>query len=133
MRDTLRASGVYEQGKIKAWMNENRHKEEGKYAKAFYWTLLNYIDSYRAASTGILQTNVEHAEIDSKVSTGVTLAKKALEVGSSLCESLPLVGSIFKVIDGAIDYCYSEYKQKKFEDKVNSINKIIMENHTANT
>lgn len=114
-------------------MNENRSKEEGKYAKAFYWTLLNYIDSYRAASTGILQTNVEHAEIDSKVSTGVKLAKKALEVGSSLCESLPLVGSIFKVIDGAIDYCYSEYKQKKFEDKVNSINKIIMENHTANT
>lgn len=91
-------------------MNENRDKEEGKYAKAFYWTLLNYIDSYRAASTGILQTNVEHAEIDSKVSTGVTLAKKAIEVGSSLCESLPLVGSIFKVIDGAIDYCYSEYK-----------------------
>ena len=54
MRDDLRKSGIYEKATIKGWMNENRHKEEGKYAKAFYWTLLNYLDSYRAASTGIL-------------------------------------------------------------------------------
>lgn len=35
-------------------MHENKRTEEGYYAKAFYWTLLNYFDSYRAASTGIL-------------------------------------------------------------------------------
>lgn len=75
MRDTLRKSGVYDKANIAAWMKENRLKEEGKYAKAFYWTLLNYFDSYRAASTGILETNVEHAEIDGKVSGGVALAK----------------------------------------------------------
>ena len=54
MRDDLRKSGIYEKATIKGWMDANRHKEEGKYAKAFYWTLLNYLDSYRAASTGIL-------------------------------------------------------------------------------
>ena len=71
---------------------------------------MNYFDSYRTASTGVLEANVEHAEIDSKVSVGVTVAKKALDIGAGLCESLPIVGSIFKVIDGALDYCYSEYK-----------------------
>jgi hypothetical protein len=30
------------------------------YSKAFYWTMLNFCEAYPVASTGALQTNVEH-------------------------------------------------------------------------
>lgn len=64
---------------------------------------------------------------------GVKVAQKALSIGASLAESIPLVGSIFSVIDSAISAVYEKYKEKKFEDRVNSINKIIMENHSADS
>lgn len=93
---------------------------------------MNYFDSYRAASTGILQTNVDHT-LNKNVDLGVKVAKKALSIGADLASNLPIIGSIFGIIDSAISAVYAEYKNKKFEDRVNSINKIIMENHTADS
>lgn len=100
------------------------------YCKAFYWTLLNYFDAYRVASTNVMKKNEDHTE-DSKQSMGVKFAKGALSVGKDLAKGIPLIGNIFSLIDKAIDAVYSKVKEKRFEDRVKSITKIIMENKTA--
>lgn len=56
----MKEAGFYDLASIKKWFKDNRDTEKAKYCKAFYWTLLNYFDAYRAASTGVLQTNVDH-------------------------------------------------------------------------
>jgi hypothetical protein len=86
------------------------------------------MEAYRIASTGVLNTNVEHTT-DASVDLKVKIGKGVLSVASKL----PFVGSIFSMIDSAVDTVYSKYKEAKFNNRVNSINKIISENGTANT
>lgn len=69
----MKEAGFYDKAQIKKWFKDNEGKEKQLYCKAFYWTLLNYFDSYRAASTGILETNIDHT-LDQKVDAGVKIA-----------------------------------------------------------
>jgi hypothetical protein len=52
----MKDAGIYDQARIKEgydkYLKNNEH-ECYDYAKAFYWTLMNYLNSYRLASTGV--------------------------------------------------------------------------------
>ena len=58
----MKQSGAYDKAQIQKWFIENRNSEKYNYARAFYWTLLNYINAYRAAYTGVLSNNIGHTE-----------------------------------------------------------------------
>lgn len=61
--------------------------------------------------------------------TAVSVASTVLGAG----ESLPFVGSIFKVLSDAVQGVYAVYEEKAAEDKRNSIIKLIQENGDADT
>ena len=77
-----------------------------------------------------MKKNIEHTESENQ-SKGVKFAKGALSAGKTLAKGIPLVGNIFSLIDKAIDAVYSAVKEKRYDDRVKSITKIIMENKTA--
>jgi hypothetical protein len=58
----------------------------------------------------------------------VAIAKGALSIGAKLAENLPLVGGIISGIKSAIDSIYAKVKDKRYEDRINSIVKIITNN-----
>lgn len=62
MNQVLHELGLYDQLKIKNWFKTYAQTEKYNYAKAFYWTFLNYFDSYRIAWSGVLNKDLHHAE-----------------------------------------------------------------------
>jgi hypothetical protein len=58
----------------------------------------------------------------------VAISKGALSIGRKLAENLPLVGGIISCINIAIDSIYAKVKDKSYEDRINSIVKIITNN-----
>jgi hypothetical protein len=56
LRKTLVKGGVYDRAKVKSGFEELTADNEDlvKYAKIFYWTLLNYFAAYRSISTGLV-------------------------------------------------------------------------------
>lgn len=82
-------------------MDKYRTHDRMKYYQAFYWTLLNYIDSYRVASTGVVKRNEEYGK-NTKLEGGVNIAGKVLDKISDLAEGLPMVGSVIGILKGAM-------------------------------
>jgi hypothetical protein len=101
------------------------------YTKAFYWTLLNYFDAYRVASTGAVKVNEDHTE-DTKQKIGVTIVKGIASQAAKLASNLPIIGSIIGMINKAVDAVYSKVKAKRFEERMNAIVKILMTNEDRN-
>lgn len=66
MKETIKSAGIYDNNKIREGWEKYRVESPDlyDYIKTFYWTLLNYFDSYRVANTGALQTNESHTEND---------------------------------------------------------------------
>lgn len=98
--------------------------ELADYLKTFYWTMINLIGAYRAASTGIIQGNKE-METDTKEKLFVAGAKKLANYGAEVAKGVPILGSAIGLLDKIIDDIYTTVKDRRFEHKVNIINKIV--------
>lgn len=124
----LQAAGVYDQATIKVWFDKNKETQRYIYAKAFYWTLFNYFDAYRVASTGVLKNNEAHAETFSDKTKKEKLAKNIAGTVAKVASNIPIIGGFFKLIDKAIDGLYEARRKTTYEHRVNAITKIIVQN-----
>ena len=114
---------------FKQLLDEDRRLYE--YARAFYWTLLNYFQAYRIVSTELANKNIDYQEKGSENLIAKGLGKVASFVAET-GKDIPIVGSILSVIDGLVDSIYSAIKEKRFDNKMNAINKIITQNNDPN-
>lgn len=132
--DVLEYSGAYDKAKIKQEFLElsKQSPELHEYCKAFYWTLTNYFAAYRNLSTGLMQGNIDH-DISMQEKLIVSGVKKVAEYGTEFAKGLPFIGGLVGILDKAIDEVYNKFKEIKFENKVNAINKIIMFNKDPNS
>ena len=127
MRTTMNIAGIYDTAQIKiGW---DKFKEESPelydYIKSFYWTLLNYFDGCRVSSTGLLTKNLKATE-DVKVSRFMEI----LAFTENLGKNLPIVGTVFFLMDSLILSIYGCIKTMRYENRINAINKIIMDNYS---
>ena len=121
----METCGLYDKALIKNGFQdlEKNYPKLYEYNKVFYWTLLNYFSAYKDLSTGLIQTHDQSlAESNEKQIVGAT------KIVSKLAGKLPIVGGIVEGIDAIVDYIYGAVKGKRSEDRINSINKIIMFN-----
>lgn len=72
------------------------------------------------ANTGVIKTDSTHA-VDSTTRTAVKVTSAILDFG----KSVPVFGSIFGVLNSAVNGFYSAYEEKKEEDKRMAILKVI--------
>ena len=133
IKKSINESGLTEELKVKIGFGKlyENNAELHEYAKVFYWTLLNYFSAYRNLGTGLFQGNINSVST-TKDKILVKAAKTGMKLVEKFFEHIPIVGGIIGVIDTVIDEIYDSYKEKKFEDRINAINKIIMFNNDQN-
>jgi len=120
----MKKSGILDKVKIKERFQdlEKNAPQLYAYAKAFYWTLMNYFMAYRSSSTGIVQGNTEAAKDKKEASIF-----KVIEIGMNFVESVPLVGAALKVFGNAVGTFFGEKIERRFENQTSIINFIVME------
>ncbi|CAK88770.1 unnamed protein product (macronuclear) [Paramecium tetraurelia] len=128
LEECIKVIGIDKVAKVKEnyakWRTE--YVEGYNYAKAFYWTFINYCDAQKIASTEIInQENGYSVGTTTKVAVKVTQA--VLDFGASI----PIFGSIFSAINMAVGAVYEEYEKFQDEKKRNAILKVIMKNQDA--
>ncbi|CAD8107285.1 unnamed protein product [Paramecium sonneborni] len=128
LEECIKVVGLDKVAKVKEnyakWRTE--YVEGYNYAKAFYWTFINYCDAQKIASTEIVsQENGYSVGTTTKVAVKVTQA--VLDFGASI----PIFGAIFSAINGAIGAVYEEYEKFQDEKRRNAILKLIMYNKDA--
>ncbi|CAD8197367.1 unnamed protein product [Paramecium octaurelia] len=128
LEECIKVIGIDKVAKVKEnyakWRTE--YVEGYNYAKAFYWTFINYCDAQKIASTEIInQENGYSVGTTTKVAVKVTQA--VLDFGANI----PIFGAIFSAINGAIGAVYEEYEKFQDEKKRNAILKVIMKNQDA--
>ncbi|CAD8053494.1 unnamed protein product [Paramecium primaurelia] len=128
LEECIKVIGIDKVAKVKEnyakWRTE--YVEGYNYAKAFYWTFINYCDAQKIASTEIInQENGYSVGTTTKVAVKVTQA--VLDFGANI----PIFGAIFSAINGAIGAVYQEYEKFQDEKKRNAILKVIMKNQDA--
>lgn len=132
--DIMKKAGVVDQAYVNGQFNNlKQSKELYDYAKVFYWTLVNYFGAYRNLSTNLQQANHDHEGVmdtHQKMLDGIS---KVSSVASSICEGVPIVGSVISIIDKIVGMVSQASKEMKFQNRVNSINKIIMFNQDENS
>ena len=122
----LDKSGAKERAEVKAGFDAAaiEGEEFSIYLKTFYWTVLNMFGAYRNLGTGLIQGNIDNDE-SIKESLLIKGAKKLASFGADIASGIPVIGSILGVMDSIIDTIYTTVKERRFEDRVNKINKII--------
>jgi len=96
------------------------------YAKAFYWTLMNYLMAYRSSSTGIVQGNTDSASGTAEKYIASTTSY-VIELGIDMIESIPFVEKVIRILNETMKLVYENVKERRFENRANIINMIIME------
>jgi len=98
------------------------------YAKAFYWTLMNYMAAHRNSSTGIVQGNTDSASGTAEKYVASTTSY-VIEFGIEVIESVPFVEKIMRILNETMKIIYESVKERRFENRVSMINMIIMEHN----
>ena len=115
---------------MEGWNSLVKYPDLYDYTKAFYWTLLNLIDTYRVANTGAFAKNTKHTEVkNEKIAKSVGGA--ILKIGAKIAESIPFAGTIFTLMEGAMDAIYSFVLDSHYDNRVKSICAIVMLNKSA--
>jgi len=125
IRQDLKASGVLDKVKIQEGFRdlENNAPELYAYAKAFYWTLLNYLMAYRNPNTRVWTGVAGNEEYQS--STKAYL----VQFGMNVTESIPVVGGVVRLLNDALSIVNEAQAKIQFENQANTVNKIVMEHH----
>jgi tetratricopeptide (TPR) repeat protein len=133
LKRTLISGGVYEKAYVKEGFQdlEKQNIELLNYAKIFYWTLLNYFGAYRNLSTGLVGGDMNKliSEKHTLIEEG---AKKAIKFGVEVSRGMPFIGGLIGALDRIIDSVCSHIREKVYENKINSINQVIMLNSDPN-
>ena len=123
---TLQEGGVYDAAEITMTLKKLADEDEELYLyyKIFYWTLANYLQAYRVASTGMVLTNNRFGatEKDTHIEEG---AKKAASYLIEAGKGLPIVGGVIESLDGLVDSYFDQFYDRKLDNKKNAINNII--------
>ena len=123
--EALQYGGVYDKAYIKKSFQELEEQSPKlyEYNKVFYWTMLNYFSAYKALSTDLMKGNVDKTATQKEnfIVSGIKFTTK-------LAGNLPIFNGIVDTIDSIVDGIYGAVKDKRFEDRVNAINMIIMLN-----
>jgi tetratricopeptide (TPR) repeat protein len=132
--EIMKKAGVVDQAYVNSqFSNLKEYKELYDYAKVFYWTLVNYFGAYRSLSTNLQQANHDHDAVMDNHQKMLEGISKVSSVAHSICEGVPIVGSVISIIDNIVGMISRASKEMKFQNRVNSINKIIMFNQDENT
>jgi len=117
--------GVYDKASITQGFAEMQKNEPKvyEYNKVFYWTLLNYFTAARVAGTDMVQGNVDSVETDKE-----KLVMKGMKALTQIAGKVPFFSGITDTIDSLIDKVYGSVKERRFENKVNALNMIIINN-----
>ena len=94
------------------------------YCHTFIWTLSNYIEANRAASTGMFSVEYEQS---GKEAAGMGL----LHLIIAAAEYIPVVGDFANLPGDWIDATYEGVKTAKQENKIAVINEIIQGSHRS--
>jgi len=128
IREDMKISGVMDKARIIEGFKdlEKSAPQLYAYAKAFYWTLMNYFMAYRNSSTGVVQGNTESVTNSAEKFVASTTSY-AIEFAIDVIESIPFVEKIMRVLNETMKTIYESVKERRFENRVNIINMIIME------
>jgi hypothetical protein len=89
-----------------------------EYAHNFHWSLSNYLLAYRSIGTELVVGQREKNKFEK-------IWDKVGEKVVSITEAIPVVGGIFGLIEEGIIAINDQYKEAKFERKMDKINSII--------
>ena len=98
--DIIEESGLKAKYDIKKGFFELQQEGSNyyKYAKAIYWTLLNYFQAYRVVSTDLTQKNINYDE-KAKEKIIIDGLKKVGSYVSDLAKGVPVIGNILSCLD----------------------------------
>ena len=129
----LNTAGVSELAEVK--QSFTKLAEENiilyKYCRTFYWTLLNYLEAYRALGTNLLTGNLNYDQSTKEKCFGIGL-KRAAGIAKKIAEGMPLIGVAIGVVDATIDPILNTLKRRKLIQKTDAINKILSYNNDPN-
>ena len=89
------------------------------YYTIFFWTLSNYFQSYRVASTGVVNVN-NNFDATQQSTVVESITKKVIALGTKL----PIIGSFIELLDKSVDSIFDYIHEYKFNNKQNAINNI---------
>jgi tetratricopeptide (TPR) repeat protein len=133
MKLTMESAGVFDKAKVQEGF-ANLYEQSPKlyeYAKAFYWTLLNYFAAYRSIGTNLVTGNTDIVTSDPEkfmVSGLETVSSYLVDMAVKTTESIPVVGNIIGLLDGVVSSVYQSVKDKRLNDRVAAITSVIMHN-----
>jgi len=128
MREDFKTNGVLDKVRIQEGFRDLKISapELYAYAKAFYWTLLNYLMAYRNSRTGLVQTNAGSASNQEYQSwTKVYL----IDFGIRVTKPIPIIGNVIQSLNDALNYVNRAQAKRRFENQVSIINQIVMEHN----
>ena len=118
---------------VKAWEKEKPGLHS--YYNTFYWNIKSFITAYEVASTNVVQKNTDkEATTASKAIFETT--SLAVKAAGTLAQSIPFAGVIGLLTDFVnrfIEHVHENWKEAKFDKKMNSINTIFQKNYSSDT
>jgi hypothetical protein len=117
LQKIMEATGIFEKARVLSKFKD-LDPDSCKYAKIFYWTLVQYIDAHNILGTKIVAPSIETSLLQE-------LSRSIFKFIGALTGGIPILGEIINCIDTGIDLIYDKIHASKFENKVGIINTIL--------
>lgn len=111
MKLIVESAGILDKVKVKDGFAElyQQSPKLYEYAKAFYWTLLNYFAAYRSIGTNLVTGNTDTVSSDPEkfMVTGLeSVSSYLVDMAVETTKSIPIVGNIIGLLDGVVSDIY---------------------------
>ncbi len=123
-------SGAYSKALVKQGFDKlkaEENKELYAYCQVFYWTTVNLFNAHRSLSTGLIQGQTKQMS-DDMLEQAISAAAG---MGIEVAKGIPVVGVLMRIVEKVANTIMDKRKERKFNDKVNKINKIIQAKFTT--